>query len=74
MKHFTRIIGIILIAVIIGFSFASCKEECWDCNGNGRCGVCGGDGKVWSGGKEIKCPTCVQANGKCKWCNGTGKR
>lgn len=41
------------------------------CFGSGRCGVCGGDGKVYSMGSYSTCTTCG-GTGRCASCGGSG--
>ena len=84
MKNIFKIIGIILIAAIIGFSFMSCKLECDDCGGSGDCRLCDGTGTSYYG--YFPCDYCdnkgsgsvgmnnlIPSDGKCKTCHGEGK-
>lgn len=49
--------------------------ECSHCRGTAKCQTCNGDGWFWGGLEKLLCPNCQSNhNGKCSWCNGTGKR
>ena len=69
MKNFFKLLGIILIVAMIGFSLMSCEATC-HCD-EGKCGTCGGTGKV-PAGSTFDCPTC-SGSGKCTTCDGKGK-
>lgn len=52
-------------------------KDCAICNGTGDCTTCGGDGYLYSSasGKEDRnCWKCRNHDGKCTYCNGTGKQ
>ncbi len=55
-----------------GFSVAKCTG----CNGNGKCNVCSGTGRIRKkapGGQEHQCPSCaVPGKGVCRVCRGSG--
>ena len=48
---------------------------CPNCSGTGRCYACGGKGQYYNNltGKWYPCYDCVNCNGYCKWCKGSGK-
>lgn len=52
--------------------------DCSHCHGTAKCQTCDGKGWYWgglSGFDKLLCPNCQSNhNGKCSWCNGTGKR
>lgn len=49
--------------------------DCSHCRGTAKCQTCNGNGWFWSGLEKLLCPNCQSDhNGKCSWCNGTGKR
>lgn len=53
------------------------KKDCSICKGSGDCQVCGGDGYLWSSAADKEnryCWNCHTHNGKCPYCNGTGKQ
>ncbi len=53
------------------------RPDCSICHGTGDCQVCGGDGYLWSSASDKEdrnCYACHNADGKCTYCNGTGKR
>lgn len=53
------------------------KQDCPICHGSGNCQTCGGDGYLYSlASKEENrnCTDCRNHDGKCTYCNGTGKR
>lgn len=49
-------------------------EDCYKCNGTGKCSWCGGRGHLdnFFGILREQCPECL-GDGKCRVCNGTGK-
>ncbi|MBQ8704459.1 MAG: hypothetical protein IJ524_08820 [Bacteroidales bacterium] len=55
-------------------------SDCPHCDipGNGKCKICGGDGLMDEGfGLGVncqKCSSCYNQSGKCRFCNGTGKK
>jgi len=70
MKNLFKIVGIILIVAIIGFSFATCKTTCETCGGTGKCTTCEGTGKY---GGIFECTKCIpNGSGKCRDCSGEG--
>jgi len=70
MKNLIKIVGIIVIVAMIGFSLLSCQEnECTSCNGTGNCYACGGNGRV----DGNVCGECYPTgSGKCRSCDGDG--
>lgn len=53
------------------------KPDCSICHGTGKCTTCGGDGYLWSSAADKEnrnCYACHNHDGKCTYCNGTGKR
>lgn len=55
------------------------REDCWYCNGSGKCPTCGGSGTVYKymagiiGRQEFTCTDCYSP-GKCRMCGGSGKK
>jgi hypothetical protein len=71
MKNIFKLIGIIALVAVIGFSMVSCKVTCTVCDGSGKCVDCGGTGKP-TASKLDACYSCG-GSGKCHNCQGTGK-
>lgn len=56
---------------------SSSGKMCNLCYGTGDCRTCEGKGFYYSPydlSKKIICTSCANHDGKCKFCNGTGKR
>ena len=72
MKKRTKIIGIIIIALLflIAIYTTGCigEENCGDCGGSGDCQNCGGDGSDWL----ETCRVCG-GSGECEECGGDGR-
>ena len=53
------------------------KQDCPICKGTKKCQTCGGRGYLYShasGKYDRNCTDCHNHDGKCTYCNGTGKR
>lgn len=53
------------------------KQDCSICKGTGKCQTCGGRGYLYSSASkkyDRNCYGCHNADGKCTYCGGTGKR
>lgn len=53
------------------------KQDCPICKGTKKCRTCGGRGYLYShasGKYDRNCTDCHNHDGKCTYCNGTGKR
>lgn len=53
------------------------KQDCPICKGTKKCQTCGGRGYLYSHAShkyDRNCTDCYNCSGKCRYCNGTGKR
>lgn len=59
-------------------SSSSSGSRCRLCLGTGKCQTCNGKGWYYDNAfglsRDYICPNCPNHNGKCNFCNGTGKR
>lgn len=62
------------LLVFVSLFLSSCAQDCYTCDGTGKCTACRGTGEVAGYSTYVTCTNCRPiGSGKCPTCDGTGK-